>query len=116
MDSTETHDVAAIRIGDPHSEIMPENLAKRWHIGVDAAKRTMKVTKQLGVRSLVHPAQRRFCTAMPHLRYPRLHGMFYADTMMSNVKSIRSFEYVHLIGNGRGFSKFYPMTAKNQTV
>jgi hypothetical protein len=36
--------------------------------------------------------------------------------MMSNVKSIRSFEYAHLIGNDRGFSKFYPMTAKNQTV
>ena len=42
--------------------------------------------------------------------------MFYADTMMSDVKSIRSFKYAHLIRNGRGFSKFYPMTAKNQTI
>ena len=67
MDSTETRDIAAIPRGDPHSQIMPENLAKRWHIGLDAAKRMMKVTTQLGVRSLVHPAQRRFRTAMPHL-------------------------------------------------
>jgi hypothetical protein len=29
MDSKETRDVAAIRRGDPHSEITPENLAKR---------------------------------------------------------------------------------------
>ena len=35
MDSTETRDVVAIRRGDPHSEITPENLAKRWHIGLD---------------------------------------------------------------------------------
>jgi hypothetical protein len=35
MDSTETRDVAAIPRGDPHSQIMPENLAKRWHIGLD---------------------------------------------------------------------------------
>ena len=55
MDSTEAHDVAAIRRGDPHS------------ICLNAAKRTMKVTMQLGVRSLVHPAQCRFRTAMPHL-------------------------------------------------
>jgi hypothetical protein len=38
MDSTETRDVAAIRRGDLRSKIMPENLAKRWHIGLDAAK------------------------------------------------------------------------------
>jgi hypothetical protein len=63
MDSMETRDVAAIRTGDPHSEITPENLAKRWHIGLDAAKRMMKVTNQLDVRSLVHPAQRCFRTS-----------------------------------------------------
>ena len=116
MDSKETRDVAAIRRGDPHSEITPENLAKRWHIGLDAAQRTMKVTTQLGVRSLVHPAQRRFRTAMPHLRYPRLHGTFYGDIMKGEVKSLRSFKYSHIIGNGKGFSKFFPMTVKNETV
>jgi hypothetical protein len=86
------------------------------HIGLDAAKRTMKVTTQLGVRSLVHPAQRRFRTAMPHLRYPRLHGTFYGEIMKSEVKSLRTFTYAHLIGNGKGFSKFFLMTVKNETV
>jgi hypothetical protein len=108
MDSTETRDVAAIWRSDPHSKITPENLARRWHIGLDAAKQMMKVTTQLGVRSLVHPAQCRFRTAMPHLRYPRLHGTFYGDIMKSEVKSLRSFKYAHLIGNGKGFSKFSP--------
>lgn len=66
--------VAAIRSGDPRSELTPENLARKWGIGLSTAHRTLKVTTQMGVRRLVHPAQRRFHTAMPHLRYPRLPG------------------------------------------
>ena len=108
--------VSAVRRGDPQSEITAENVAKKWGIGLDVAKRTLKVTTQVGVRSIVHPAQRRFSTAMPHLRYPKLAGTFHADTMQGSVKSIRGFKYAHLIGNGHGFSKFYPMVTKNETV
>jgi hypothetical protein len=67
MDSMKICDVAAIRRGDLHSEITQENLAKRWHIGLDAANRTIKVTTQLGVRSLVHLAQRCFRTDLKGL-------------------------------------------------
>lgn len=108
--------VSAIRRGDPHSEISVANVAKKWGIGYDVAKRTLQVTTQVGVRSIVHPAQRRFTTAMPHLRYPKLQGTYHADTMQGSVKSIRGFKYAHIIGNGHGFSKFYPMITKNETV
>ena len=111
-----TSSVAAIRRGDLRSEITPSTLAKKWMIGTIAAQRTMQVTTQLGVRTLMNPAERRFRTAMPHLRYPRLQGTFYADTLKGDVKSIRGFKYAHIIGNGHGFSKFYPMTRKNETV
>jgi hypothetical protein len=36
--------------------------------------------------------------------------------MKSEVKSLWSFKYAHLIVNGKGFSTFFPMTVKNQTV
>lgn len=108
--------IMAVRRGDPTSEISIENISQKWRIGTETAKRTMKVTTQFGVRSLKFPAQRRFATAMPHLRYPRVNGTFYADTMKGSVKSIRSFNYAHIIGNGKGFSKFYPMVKKNETV
>lgn len=108
--------VSAVRRGEPQSEITPENVAKRWGIGIDVAKRTLQVTTQVGVRSIVHPAQRRFSTSMPHLRYPKLPGTYHADTLEGSVKSIREFRYAHIIGNGHGFSKFYPMVTKNETV
>ena len=71
--------LSAIRTGDVTSAITPENVAKRWMIGIEQAKKTLNVTTQSGVRSIPNPAMRRFKTQMAHLRYPRLHGTFYAD-------------------------------------
>lgn len=94
--------------------ISPEDVAKRWNVGISTATKTLQVTTQLGVRTLKHPAQRRFRTAMPHLRYPCLKGTFYADTLFFfTAKSIRGFKCVHLIGNGLGFSRFMPMELKS---
>ena len=75
--------VTAVVRGDSRSEIGPEHLAKAWHIGLQAATRTLQVTTQLGVCAIRHSAQRRFRTAIPHLRYPRLMGTWYADTFFS---------------------------------
>jgi hypothetical protein len=102
---------AVVRTGIS-SEISPEMVAKRWHVGLSAATRTLQVTTQLGVRTLKHPAQRRFRTAMPHLRYPRLKGTYYADTLFFSTKSARGFKCAHLIGNGLGFTRFTPMELK----
>ena len=85
-------------------------------IGIEAAKKSLAATTQRGVRSIPNPATRRFKTQMAHLRYPRLHGTFYADIMESKVMSIDSHKYAHLIGNGRGFCKVYPMERKNETI
>ncbi|KAI2491252.1 hypothetical protein MHU86_23304 [Fragilaria crotonensis] len=53
---------------------------------------------------------------MAHLRYPRLRGMFYADIMEPKIKSIDSQRYAHIIGNGRGYTKAYPMERKNESI
>ena len=79
MDSgtnTLAREVDALVRGDAQSEITPDIVAHRWKIGLTTAAKTHQVTTQLGVRTLKHPAQRRFCTAMPHLRYPRLKGTY----------------------------------------
>ena len=104
--------VQAVIRSDARSVITPEHLAKAWNIGLQTATKTLKVTTQLGVRAIKHPAQRRFRTAMPHLRYPRLMGTWYADTLFFSTKSVRSFECAHLIGNGIGFAHFTPMESK----
>ena len=38
-----------------HSQVTPENLAKKWNIGLDTAKKTLKVMTQNGVRHALHP-------------------------------------------------------------
>ena len=106
----------AIRTGDTSSDVTPENVAKRWMIGVETARTTLNVTTQRGIRSIPNPATRRFKTQMAHLRYPRIRGMFYADIMEPKVKSLESHRYAHIIGNGRGFCKAYPMERKNESI
>jgi hypothetical protein len=88
-DSKETSTVAAIRTGDVTSSVTPENVARRWMVGIDTARTSLKVTTQRGVRSIPNPATRRFKTQMAHLRYPRLKGMFYADIMEPNFHRVR---------------------------
>jgi hypothetical protein len=108
--------VAAIRTGDVTSDVTPENVARRWMVGLETAKTSLKVTTQQGVRTIPNPATRRFKTQMAHLRYPRLKGMFYADIMEPKIKSIDSQRYAHVIGNGRGYVKAYPMERKNESI
>ncbi len=115
-DLTERKCTFAIRTGDATSEITPENVAKRWMVGVETAKSTLNVTTQRGIRSIPNPATRRFKTQMTHLRYPRLGGMFYADIMEPKVKSLESQRYAHIIGNGCGYTKAYPMEKKNESI
>ncbi len=74
------------------------------------------MTTQRGIRSIPNPATRRFKTQMAHLRYPRMRGMFYADIMEPKVLSPESQHYAHIIGNGRGFVKVYPMAKKNESI
>jgi hypothetical protein len=44
------------------SVITKEILSRRWGIGLEAAKSTLKTTTQAGIRRLLHPAERRVKT------------------------------------------------------
>jgi hypothetical protein len=103
--------VYAIRTGDVTSDVTPENVAKRWLVGIETAKKTLDVTPQRGVRSIPNPA-----TQMAHLCYPRMGGIFYPDIMEPKVLSLESQRYANVIGNGRGFAKAYPMDRKNESI
>ena len=107
-----TRHVDAVIRGETTSVVNPETLARLWLVGLDTARNTLRVTTQMGVRTIKHPAQRRFRTALPYLRYPHLKGTWYADTLFFNLKSVRGFNCAHVIGNGIGFTRFYPMVSK----
>ena len=57
--------IDAVIRGDLTSVLLPETLASRWGIGKVIARRTLDVTRQLGMRTILYPAQRHFRTAVP---------------------------------------------------
>ena len=100
-----------------YEKLTPEELAKKWGIGIKTAKRTLKATTHRCIKT-VGDLTRRFRTDKAHMRYRRLstkHGQFYVDTLHSKVRSIRNYKCGNLYTNNLGFRKFFPMTTESET-
>jgi hypothetical protein len=97
-----------------------ETLSNNWCIGLEAAKKTLQVTTQKGIRNVLHPypIEKRFRTKQAQFRYKQLsgrHGRFYTDTFFSNTPSINGCKMAQLYINDLTFTKVYPMKTKSQT-
>jgi hypothetical protein len=63
-------------------------LAKKWGIGIEAAKRTRLVTTQRGLRRMIHPIlTKMYKTNARQLRYLLLPVTMFTDTMYSTITS-----------------------------
>ena len=96
------------------SVLTPEVLAKRWHIGLDAARRTMRCTTQAGIRDVLVPAERRTRQKLHHLKFPTVKGRFYTNTMFSKVESTRGNKAAQIFTNGLGLNRSHPMKGKGE--
>jgi hypothetical protein len=94
--------------------IGPTILAKRWKIGLDAAKRTLRATTHSIVRTTLHPTlSRRFRTNDRQLRYRRIPHEVYTDTMKANTVSwFRQNKYAQVFCTRFGWTRVYPMRSK----
>jgi hypothetical protein len=79
--------VHGVITNDRHSKVTPEELSRKWNIGLQTAKDTLKVTTQKGIRTAIHPMSRRVRVDHLHLHRQRLRGTWYTDTLLSKVKS-----------------------------
>ena len=95
-----------------HSAVNAEELSRKWGIGLETARKTLKVTTQYGIRHALHPLRRRYRTDHMALRYRRLQATFYTDTLFSKVISIKGNKCAQLFTSGN-FIKMYPMTTKS---
>ena len=87
LDNLDKTQVAAIT-KEPHARVTPEDLAKRWRIGLQIAKQTLGVTTQLGIRHAVNPLTRRYRTDFLHSSNARrIEGKWYGDTLFSKCTS-----------------------------
>jgi hypothetical protein len=100
---------------DRHSKVGPEELLRKWNIGLQTAKDTLDATTQHGVRMAVHPMSRRLRVDHLHLHRPRLKGMWFLDMMIAKVKSLLGNKCANVFTNGK-FTKVVPMTSRKEAA
>ena len=95
-----------------HHGTDPALLARKWGIGLQKAKDTLKVTTQLNIRSAILPLSRRYKTDMLSQRLRRLSTRFYTDTGYGPSKSLAGNTCMQIFTDGEGFVVAYPMSSK----
>ena len=96
-----------------HSKVTPEELARKWGVGLDTARQTLQATTQYGVRKGVHPLTRRYRVDHLDLHRRRLNTRFYADTLFSRNQSGRQNTCAQVYTNGK-FSLVCPMGRRSE--
>ena len=86
-----TMTVAATKQRRRSPTITAEELASKWRIGIETARRTLEATTQLGVRDFTsYQGTRRLKHSHYQLKYRRLRDTVYTDTMYAAVPSWRT--------------------------
>jgi hypothetical protein len=87
---------ASTLIMDRHSNVGPEELSRKWNIGLETAKATLDAMMQHGDRTEVHPMSRRIRVDHLHLHLhrPRLQGTWYLDIFYCKGKVV-AWKQVH---------------------
>ena len=107
--------VSAVNTKSRHSSVTPEELARKWRIGLQTAKDTLKVTTQNGIRHALHPLKRRYRTDNMSLSLRRLNTRFYTDTLFAKVKSLKGNTCAQVFATDDiGFVRVHPMSSKSQ--
>ncbi|KAI2510101.1 Reverse transcriptase (RNA-dependent DNA polymerase) [Fragilaria crotonensis] len=89
-------------------------LSKNWGIDIHTARRTVQVTTQRGIRTLLNPTlSRRFRTNDRQLRYRRLPIDCFTDTLISNTVSARNNKYAQIFATPDGWCRAFPMRKKS---
>ena len=108
----ETRGLAKLSTAERRSVLTPEALSKRWLIGLDTAKTTLRNTTQAGIRNVIAPGERKLRHRLDHLRFPNLRGRFYSDTMFAQVKSTRGSTCAQVFTDGKGYDTLDGLVAK----
>jgi hypothetical protein len=106
---------SSIITNERHSVATPEDLARLWNIGIQTAKDTVRVTTKKGIRTATHPMTRRVRVDHLHLHRQRLRGTWYADTLLSKVKSKLGNTCANNVYTQVKFMRVVPMISRKDT-
>ena len=96
-----------------HHKLTPESLAQKWNIGLNTAKKTIKVTNQLGVRASLAPLTWQYRTDMMQHHLRSLNTKFYTDTLLAKCKYIIGNNVAQVYTGGQGFVHVDSRTSKS---
>ena len=86
--------VSAITTKNRKAYVTPEALAKRWSIGIETARNTLKRTTQRAIRDFsTVSGTRRLKPFAYQLRYPRLNTEMYCDILVGTCVSLMGNKY-----------------------
>ena len=106
--------VSGINTKKGKAEVTPYDLAKRWNIGLETAKRTLLKTTQRGLRTSPNPLlSQRHSTNDRMLRYRRLPVDLFTDTLEAGIVSHRGNKYAQVYAHRNTWCKAYPMVKKS---
>jgi hypothetical protein len=92
---------ASVLMSDRHSKVGPEELSRKWNIGLETVKATLDMMMQHGVWTAVHPISRKLRVDYLHLHKPRLKGTWYWDILIAKVKSLLGNKCANVFTNGK---------------
>jgi hypothetical protein len=93
--------------------VTPENLAQKWKVGIETAKKTLQATTQQGMRTTVHPITRRYRVDHLNPGRNRLGSAFYTDTLLARTQSLRGNRSAQVYTNGK-FTCVYPIKLRSE--
>jgi hypothetical protein len=111
--STINVSIHAINTMTRHSLSTAEDLARKWKIGLETARKTLNCTTQYGIRHALHPLTRRYRTDIFMLNIKRLRTRMYTDTLFSRVISINGNKCAQIYCN-KNYIKIIPMKSKSE--
>ena len=102
--------IDAIRTRPRESSLKPKELATKWRIGIETARRTLNATTQLAVRDLVSvTGDRRLKPTAYQLRFRRLRVEMYCDVMIGKTKSLRGNSCAVVFATTFHWIRVYPI-------
>lgn len=98
-----------------HTNITPEDLSNRWHIGVKQAQLTLDSTTQGYSRSALLPLSRRYRNDRMFYR-KILNHQFAADLYMARTTSLHGNTCAYIFAHKSGFAQVYPQINKTKSA
>lgn len=112
---TNSSRIARIHSSGRRDKVTPEELSKRWGIGLQTAIRTLKTTTQRGIRTHPLNLEKRVRTWNHHLKVHANRCSVFTDTMFASVKSVGGKKMAQVFVTEFGFIDFYPMKSRSES-